>query len=1030
MFQKKSPDYIILNRCKSFSINRKKKYKNNITNDNKKQEVKSITNIQSPIKKPKLIESKSQTNFFRKTIKISFNRYHKYIKSIDNLNNNINKRPISLYNKRFNNNREEISKYYSSMSRNKLFNNNFNSNSSLKERTIFSSNNNSRQKLNLLNIGDINSPINKKTKIFNGFDNNFFLNGIDNCNNKKNGISSNDKLKNSKFFNKTKYINGIKNKIIKRNKSPSLSTYNISLKSNKDDLLYNAINEIIMKQIINYNISKITKNQESKNILQNNQINEKFQIKKAQFLDLLPIVLNHIRHKKTIDDLYKEYNKYLSNLSESSINNNLDKNHKMKNPIIRYLFLEKIINNLKHLVKFINIRSKEEIEQNVIKIIGDEYSKIKEDKAYINNNKDFLTYGYEYIPKYIDDHYKYSFLMDKGFQTSKFSNKKSIFFINEKKIDDNNTFSNEVISPSRKIFLKNSITNKRRIDFDNIKFEEKKRKNESIKNELNDIFSNIPSKKDNKNMKTKKIEKKKEFFKTNELKNIENFQKNSLVKRSVSVVKKQSKKKFLKIDLNKLKLREIIKPENNKKLDSTDRMVNPPSLEKLNQQNEKVEKIDKKILINKEEHHQKCNNKKIKVLNNALTNAILAKKTNEDKNLQHNKEDKKEENKESSDEEPENENEAPKLTKENYENLKKTAKFTRRYKKALKDKKKQEKIYKHILENNEIALKEIKKAEKQKRKKKVSVFNELMNQHRKSIVSLDEKNKELNKADNYSSVSSSEIMSELERMKDEIDNEANLNEDDIESNNEENEGKSVLGSVSEITNELEEFNEVKEIVKPKTIKEAFDEEKRKMSYRRRGGVIIPTPEVFKKIIRLKELSDLNDKMKKVYADIYREKKRDEHKKKRKKHYIYSFAGVNLDNIKDVEIRKKVHLERIKEDIKYKISQGKCHLSEMDHFLIFERAMSHINLSRLQGDPKRIREYVHTLEKYFQLFYYELLNKERQKRDEDRINKFLYSLHEEVGVTVPYVKYMKGKKCRSNDYNKEINLSELNSSNNK
>ena len=347
-------------------------------------------------------------------------------------------------------------------------------------------------------------------------------------------------------------------------------------------------------------------------------------------------------------------------------------------------------------------------------------------------------------------------------------------------------------------------------------------------------------------------------------------------------------------------------------------MVNPPSLEKLNQQNEKVEKIDKKILINKEEHHQKCNNKKIKVLNNALTNAILAKKTNEDKNLQHNKEDKKEENKESSDEEPENENEAPKLTKENYENLKKTAKFTRRYKKALKDKKKQEKIYKHILENNEIALKEIKKAEKQKRKKKVSVFNELMNQHRKSIISLDEKNK-LSKADNYSSVSSSEIRSELERMKDEIDKEENLNEDDIESNKEENEGKSVLGSVSEITNELEEFNEVKEIVKPKTIKEAFDEEKRKMSYRRRGGVIIPTPEVFKKIIRLKELSDLNDKMKKVYADIYREKKRDEHKKKRKKHYIYSFAGVDLDNIKDVEIRKKVHLERIKEDIKYKIS---------------------------------------------------------------------------------------------------------------
>ncbi len=54
-----------------------------------------------------------------------------------------------------------------------------------------------------------------------------------------------------------------------------------------------------------------------------------------------------------------------------------------------------------------------------------------------------------------------------------------------------------------------------------------------------------------------------------------------------------------------------------------------------------------------------------------------------------------------------------------------------------------------------------------------------------------------------------------------------------------------------------------------------------------------------------------------------------------------------------------------------------------------------------------------------MFYYELLIKERQKKDEDRINKFLYELHEEVGVTVPYVKYVKGKKCRSTDYNKEI-----------
>ena len=53
------------------------------------------------------------------------------------------------------------------------------------------------------------------------------------------------------------------------------------------------------------------------------------------------------------------------------------------------------------------------------------------------------------------------------------------------------------------------------------------------------------------------------------------------------------------------------------------------------------------------------------------------------------------------------------------ENLKnKTKKFTRRYKKALKEKKKMEKIYKKTLENHEIALREIRRAERQKKKNK------------------------------------------------------------------------------------------------------------------------------------------------------------------------------------------------------------------------------------------------------------------------------------------------------------------------
>ena len=62
-----------------------------------------------------------------------------------------------------------------------------------------------------------------------------------------------------------------------------------------------------------------------------------------------------------MDDLYKEYNKYLSNIKETTIN---DQKTKINNPIIRYLFLENVLNNLKNIAKFINLQNKE-IEQNV-----------------------------------------------------------------------------------------------------------------------------------------------------------------------------------------------------------------------------------------------------------------------------------------------------------------------------------------------------------------------------------------------------------------------------------------------------------------------------------------------------------------------------------------------------------------------------------------------------------------------------------------------------------------------------------------
>ena len=86
----------------------------------------------------------------------------------------------------------------------------------------------------------------------------------------------------------------------------------------------------------------------------------------------------------------------------------------------------------------------------------------------------------------------------------------------------------------------------------------------------------------------------------------------------------------------------------------------------------------------------------------------------------------------------------------------------------------------------------------------------------------------------------------------------------------------------------------------------------------------------------------------------------------------------------------------------------------------------INLAKYRNNPKKLIEYMHSLEKYFQLFYNELINREKQNNDEKRINKFLYNLKQEVGETIPFVTNYKGKFCRSIDLNKEGDLSILNS----
>ena len=42
------------------------------------------------------------------------------------------------------------------------------------------------------------------------------------------------------------------------------------------------------------------------------------EVNRVQFYDFLPVILNNMKQRQTVDDIYSEYNQYLSNISKST----------------------------------------------------------------------------------------------------------------------------------------------------------------------------------------------------------------------------------------------------------------------------------------------------------------------------------------------------------------------------------------------------------------------------------------------------------------------------------------------------------------------------------------------------------------------------------------------------------------------------------------------------------------------------------------------------------------------------------------
>ena len=1044
---KKRIEFHNINGNKSFSLSNEKR-NSNISNIKLK-----YNNQISPKNKP-LIDSKSQTNIFslKKNIKISLNKFHQYLKNIgaskkneinkaSQLSPNIkNKNPKNNF---INNNRNEIQNHYSFLTKYKTFynKNSSNSNSEINKTTLLNNNNynmNLRtKKLNRLNLG-INCQSTKNSSFLNNYqsdinDDTSIFSKIQNINSttyKNIAPFTLKKLKNSKFFYRTKYVTGPKNKNFKTSKNPSFSTYNISFnQEDKSEEIYNAINELIKNQILGKMNIRESNELNLANIGQSLNINKKSLIKdkisnleKSKYFNILPAILNHVNKKQTMDDIYGEYNLYLSNITRSSLNannatkddNNIEKN---KYPKIKYLFLENVINSLKHAVKFVNVKNNEEFEENVINVIRDEYNKIIERNSDIENIQDFLTYGYEYIPRHnYNSINKLPILKDTGLQTSQVLFKKNIY--NKLNIYEH--------KQEKKPLIKENKTSERISDMKNFYLNQGYKSNKRIFGRTEIKTRNSFNKNENEKG-------------LNHYRSSSNINENKNAKDSLHIrtpINNKEKRKYNKPKTKLIKIN-LKKDKSDKSIENKTPKVNYGNediKENINDINNSLNDIDN--YINKKPNEIKFNNNKDinidilkkyekgKDISNELDDGkeINKKIEEEDKSseISEKKEETLSDNKNEKDENMENDEEK----KEEIEDLEKAKEEEEERKKNLKRKKylRHKKIMKNNLLKSQndalIALNEIEKSTK-KSLRRNSLFIEFMNNNSNTDEGTEEKKIQNEKKEDEKEEKKEEDIKQ--QIKEEKEEKNNL--EDMEQYDQEITVSSIDYSSG---SDLDDFIKIKQAILPKTKKKTFKEIK-KISYRRRDATANPKDRALKEVMKIYQVEELNNKMKKIYDNIYnKKKKKEENKNRKKKNYMFSFNGINLENFGLIQTRIKVNLNRLKEEIKYKITQGKYHIIELYNYDNFAKAIMEINFNKYKNDTKKLAERVHAMEKYFQLFYNELINRERQNNDEKRINRFLNNLKEEVGETIPFVINYKGKFCRASDLNKEGDLSKLNS----
>ena len=139
-----------------------------------------------------------------------------------------------------------------------------------------------------------------------------------------------------------------------------------------------------------------------------------------------------------------------------------------------------------------------------------------------------------------------------------------------------------------------------------------------------------------------------------------------------------------------------------------------------------------------------------------------------------------------------------------------------------------------------------------------------------------------------------------------------------------------------------------------------------------------------------------------------------------------FKDVDLKSVEDIEYNKSLLLYKIREDIRYKIMTGQCDKTEMYEYNKFEKKINEYKINYDLKDANKIKEYVLLLLVKFNEFTELLAIRENRKMEENRINRFVNNLNYELDYNIPMSLIVKGRRCSSRNYNKKVySLSDIN-----